>query len=101
MCSVKDGKAFVRRDKPCLVAVDIDGQMDGQDTGMGYKGPPLHTISIFANPPPYKAGHPNEVKWTKIFTWRANGDGINPFGNTLIEDCFLREKFISSMACSG
>ncbi len=41
---------------------------------------------------PYKAGHPNEVKWTKIFTWRANGDGINPFGNTLIEDCFIRTQ---------
>ena len=226
-CSVKDGKAFVRLDKPCLVAVDIDGQMDGQDTGKGYKGPPIHTISLFANPPlagkpkpndpgvltvkpgeappsdgpwttlyflpgvhdvglafplranrqyyipgdavvygtlsntkwgdghhirifglgtlsgarlkhpkyvepavsekehgryrpielvgttdtrvegitiadsathslmlihPYKAGHPNEVKWTKIFTWRANGDGINPFGNTLIEDCFIRTQ---------
>ena len=50
-CSIKDGKAFVRLDKPCLVAVDIDGQMDAQDTGKGYKGPPLHTISIFANPP--------------------------------------------------
>ena len=224
-CSVKDGKAFVRLNKPCLVAVDIDGQMDGQDTGKGYKGPPIHTISIFANPPvvgkpkpndpgvltvkpgetppvdgpwttlyflpgvhdvglayplranrqyyipgdalvygtlsntnwgnghhirifglgtlsgarlkhpryaeppakehgryrpievigatdtqvegitiadsathslmlvsPYKAGHPNEVKWTKIFTWRGNGDGINPFGNTLIEDCFIRTQ---------
>lgn len=226
-CEVRDGKAFVRLDQPCLVAVDIDGQMDGQDTGKGYKGPPLHTISLFANPPlakkpqpdgpgvftvkpgekppvdgpwttlyflpgvhdiglgyplrancqyyipgdamvygtlsnqewgdghhirifglgtlsgarlkhpqyvepkisedehkryrpieivgttdsrvegisiadsayhslmlisPYKAGHPNEVKWTKIFTWRANGDGINPFGNTLIEDCFLRTQ---------
>jgi hypothetical protein len=226
-CSVTDGKAFVRLDKPCLVAVDIDGQMDAQDTGKGYKGPPIHTISIFANPPlvgkpkpddpgvfpvkpgetppsagpwttlyflpgvhdvglafplranrryyipgdaivygtlsnpkwgdghdirifglgtlsgsrlknpkyvappisekeygryrpievigttgtrvegitiadsafhslmlvsPYKAGHPNEVHWTKILTWRANGDGINPFGNTLIEDCFIRTQ---------
>ena len=50
-CSVKDGKVLVRLDKPCLVAVDIDGQMDGQDTGKGYKGPPIHTISLFANPP--------------------------------------------------
>ena len=225
--SVKHGKALVRLDKPCLVAVDVDGQMDGQDTGKGYKGPPIHTISIFANPAligkpkpsdpgvlavkpgetppsdgpwttlyflpgvhdvglafhlrancqyyipgdaivygtlsnrkwgdghdirifglgtlsgartthpkyvkpaisekdhglyrpieivgtidtrvegltiadsathslmlvsPYKAGHPNEVKWTKIFTWRANGDGINPFGNTQIEDCFIRTQ---------
>jgi hypothetical protein len=226
-CAVKDGRAMVRLDKPCLVAVDIDGQMDAQDTGKGYQGPPIHTISLFANAPlagkpqptdpgvltvkpgelppadgawtmlyflpgvhdlglafalrancqyyipgnamvygtlssrkwgeghhirifghgtlsgarlkhpqyaepavpeddrvlyrpieivgttdtrvdgitiadsathslmlinPYKAGHPNEVTWTKIFTWRANGDGINPFGNTLIEDCFLRTQ---------
>ena len=226
-CSVADGKVLVRLDKPCLVAVDIDGQMDSQDTGKGYKGPPIHTISLFANPSlagkpkpgdpgvltvkpgekppsdgpwttlyflpgvhdvglafpvranrqyyipgdalvygtlsnpkwgdahhvrifglgtlsgartkhpnyvepkiaekehgryrpieivgatdtrvegitiadsathslmlvhPYKPGHPNEVKWTKIFTWRANGDGINPFGNTLIEDCFIRTQ---------
>ena len=225
-CFVKDGKAYVRLDKPCLVAVDIDGQMDAQDTGKGYKGPPIHTISIFANPPlsgkpkpddpgvrtvkpgeippsdgdwktlyflpgvhdvglafqlrpnrqyyipgdaivygtfssrkwgeghhirifglgtisgarikhpkfvqppaekehglyrpieilgatdtrvegitiadsathslmlvgPYKPGHPNEIRWTKIFTWRVNGDGINPFGNTLIEDCFIRTQ---------
>ncbi len=226
-CSVSDGKVLVKLDKPCLAAVDIDGQMDNQDTGKGYKGPPLHTISLFANPlldgkpkpgdpgvltvkpgetppsagpwttlhflpgvhdvglayplrpnrnyyipgdaivygtfsntkwgdapnirifglgtlsgarlkhpgyvvpavpekdhgryrpielvgttdtrvegitiadsathslmliHPYKAGHPNQIKWTKIFTWRANGDGINPFGNTLIEDCFLRTQ---------
>jgi hypothetical protein len=226
-CFVKDGKVYVRLDKPCNVAVDIDGQMDGQNTGMGYKGPPIHTISIFANPPlvgkprpgdpgvltvkpgetppsdgpwttlyflpgvhdvglafPLRAnrqyyipgdaivygtfsgstsngdhnirifglgtlsgarlknpkyvqppvaeqewrryrpidvmnatamrvegitiadsafhsiilhgrnspGHPNEVKWTKIITWRANGDGINPSENTLIEDCFIRTQ---------
>jgi hypothetical protein len=226
-CSVKDGKVFVRLDKPCLVAVDIDGQMDGQDTGKGYKGPPIHTISLFANPTlvdkpkpndpgvltvkpgesppsdgpwntlyflpgvhdvglayplqanrqyyipgdaivygtlsnpkwgdghhirifgqgtlsgarlkhpgyvkpeisekdhgryrpieiigttdtrvegitiadsathslmlvhPHKPENPNVVRWTKIFTWRANGDGINPFGNTLIEDCFIRTQ---------
>jgi len=226
-CSIKDGKALVKLGKPCLVAVDIDSQMDGQDTGKGYQGPPIHTISLFANPPlagkptlhdpgvlavkpgekppadgdwrtlyflpgvhdigaafpvhanrqyyipgdamvygsfhngqwpdghhirlfghgtlsgarlkhasalgklfggsskasrkpieifgasdtqvegltiadsashsvmlinGYKEGHPNDVRWTKIFTWRANGDGINPFGNTLIEDCFIRTQ---------
>ena len=226
-CRVKDGKAYVRLDQRCLAAVDIDGQMDSQDTGKGYKGPPIHTISLFANPPlaskptpdgsgvftvkpgeqpptagdwttlyflpgihdiglayplranckyyipgdaivygtlsntewgegrnirifghgtlsgarlkhpeyvkprvrqkehnryrpieivgttdtkvdgitiadsafhtlmlihPYEPEHPNSVKWTKIFTWRANGDGINPFGNTLIEDCFIRTQ---------
>ena len=226
-CVVKDGKVYVTLNKPCQVAVDIDGQMDEQDTGKGYKGPPIHTISLFANPPlldkprlgepgvlavrpgemppaggawttlyflpgvhdvgvafplrancqyylpadamvygtfsqtswtegrnirvfghgtisgarlkhpeyvrpaiaaseheryrpieilgandvtvegitiadsathslmlvgGFKKGHPNKVSWTKIFTWRANGDGINPFGNTLIEDCFLRTQ---------
>ncbi len=226
-CMVKNGKVFIRLEQPALVAVDIDGQMDQQDTGKGYQGPPLHTISIFANPSikdkpqpndpdvqivrpgemppsegdwktlyflpgvhdiglafpiqanrtyyipgdamvygtlsntkwadahhvrifglgtlsgarlkhpnfvdppipesehhryrpielvgttdtgiegitiadsathslmlihPYKAEHPNKVTWTKIFTWRANGDGINPFGNTLIEDCFIRTQ---------
>lgn len=226
-CEVQDGKIRVRLDNPCLVAIDIDGQMDGQDTGKGYKGPPIDTLSLFANPPiadkpqsgdpgvftvkpgetppsdgdwttlhflpgihdvgvafplrgdrryyipgdaivygtlssttwgegknirifghgtlsgarlkhpsyitpaipdkehkrytpieivgttdtrvegitiadsafhslmliqPHTPGHPNEVRWTKIFTWRANGDGINPFGNTLIEDCFIRTQ---------
>lgn len=226
-CSIKDGMVMVRLEQPCLVAVDMDGQMDAHDTGKGYQGPPVHAISLFANPPlpgkpkpgdpdvrtvrpgetppsdgawttlhflpgvhdiglafpllanrqyyipgdaivygtfssrkwgeghhvrifghgtlsgartthpkyvqpaitekehgyyrpievmgatdtrvegitiadsanhslmlvsPYKEGHPNEVKWTKILTWRANGDGINPFGNTLVEDCFLRTQ---------
>lgn len=50
-CAVEDGRARVTLDHPCLVAVDIDGQMDEQDTGKGYRGPPLHTVSVFANPP--------------------------------------------------
>ena len=226
-CSVRNGKVFIRLEKPCLVAVDMDGQMDAQDTGMGFKGPPVHTLSIFANPPltgkpnpndpgvltvkpgetppsdgpwttlyflpgvhdlglafpvhanrqyyipgdalvygtlsnnqwqdghhirifglgtlsgarlknplyvtppifkeehlkyhpidvrgatdvcvegltlvdpayhsimlasQYTEGHPNEVKWAKIIGWRPNGDGINPFGNTMVEDCFIRTQ---------
>jgi hypothetical protein len=225
-CEVKNGTAVLKLEKPCQVTVDIDGQMDAQDTGKGYKGPPIHTISLFANPilekpkpegagvfavkpgqkPPTDGdwhtlyflpgvheigqayplrpkcqyylpgdalvhgtlcsmkwsqgndirvfGHgtlsgarikhphyaepsasedgsgrfrplevlgarnvqvqgitiadspthslmligprqenePNRVQWTKIITWRRNGDGINPFGNTLVEDCFLRTQ---------
>ncbi|MFT5105953.1 MAG: hypothetical protein ACI9UA_001576 [Pseudoalteromonas tetraodonis] len=38
-----------------LIAVDIDGQMDDQDTGKNprgnYSGPPIHTVTVFANPP--------------------------------------------------
>ena len=33
-----------------------------------------------------------DIRWVKIFTWRANGDGINPFGNGLVEDCFIRTQ---------
>ena len=218
--------AYVTIEKPCLVAVDIDGQMDDQNTGKGYSGPPIHTITLFANPmlksrpqvedpsvhvvkpgekppsegpwktlyflpgvhdigvgfpvhanksyyipgdaivygtlhntkwenghdirvfgygtlsgarllhpkyvpglkaedhklydpilihgashtsvegitiadsamhslmllSPYDPQKPTDIRWVKIFTWRANGDGINPFGNGLIEDCFIRTQ---------
>jgi len=225
-CTVRNGKSYVTIEKPCLIAVDIDGQMDDQDTGKGYKGPPIHTLTVFANPfiknrpalddpnvhairpgdrapsegpwqtlyflpgvhdigvgfpvhanrnyyipadaivygtmnnhgkwndgrnirvfgygtlsgakiahprfasprptdhrlhdPIYivgasntsvegitfadsahhslmlVCGHrpdtPTDMRWVKIFTWRGNGDGINPFGNGLIEDCFIRTQ---------
>lgn len=225
-CMIRDGKAYVTIDKPCQIAIDIDGQMDDQDTGKGYKGPPIHTLTIFANPflknrpslndpsvytvkpgekapsdgdwktlyflpgvhrigvgfpvhanrsyylpgdaivygtmsnhgkwddghdikifgygilsgaelthpsytsPPqenpelhnpihivgaantsvegitvedsahhsimlvsgFQAEKPTIIQWAKIFTWRANGDGINPFDNGLIEDCFIRTQ---------
>ena len=51
----------------------------------------LHSLNLMGG---YDPSIENEVTWVKIFTWRANGDGINPFGNTLVEDCFIREGFI-------
>ncbi len=52
---LKDGKAYLTLEQPCLVAVDINGDMCDQDTtrtrdGGWYTGPPLHGLSIFANP---------------------------------------------------
>jgi hypothetical protein len=228
-CVVRDGKAFVRITHPCLITVDINGQMDDQDTGLTrkgrYMGPPIHTLTIFANPPienrprpddpgvyavkpgetppsdgawktlyfmpgvhdigaafPVNAnknyyipgdaivyggffnnvprnGHdihifgygtlsgahiprpfllnpppqdpnrfrpisingavnttvegitvadsayhsvmlpaaytpeePTTIRWVKIFTWRPNGDGVNPFANATVEDCFIRTQ---------
>lgn len=225
-CVVQDGKVYLTITKPCLIAVDIDGQMDEQDTGKGYAGPPIHTVTVFANPvlkdrpepdgpgvvtvspgeappsegswktlyflpgvhdigvafpvhanrnyyipgdaivygtmtnhskwadgnhirifghgtlsgarvahprfaspPPkefqdhcpihivgaahtsvegitiadsayhslmlimsWKPEEPTDMRWVKIFTWRGNGDGINPFENGLIEDCFIRTQ---------
>ena len=55
-CVVRDGKAFVTISKTGLFTVDINGQMDDQDTGKlpqnrgYYQGPPIHTVTIFANP---------------------------------------------------
>ena len=237
-CEVVNGKAYVRLNKPALFTVDINGQMDTQSTGRIqpdgwganslYSGPPIHTVTIFANPflenkptldddnvrwispgemppfdgdwdtlafspgmheigrmfrvhagksyyipgdaivygtmnnnrvwndghnirifghgtlsgerhphphddtPPaldadewkyrpieitgarntivegititdsamhslmlintYQPDEPTNIRWVKIFTWRSNGDGINPFGNSLIEDCFIRTQ---------
>ena len=40
----------------------------------------------------YNPEEPTNVKWVKIFTWRGNGDGINPMGNVDVEDCFIRTQ---------
>jgi len=40
----------------------------------------------------YDPESPTDIRWVKIFTWRQNGDGINPFGNALVEDCFIRTQ---------
>ena len=49
----------------------------------------FHSIIISGT---YHPESPTDIKWVKIFTWRANGDGINPLGNSLIEDCFIRTQ---------
>ena len=53
-CKVQDGKAVVGIRNTGLFTVDINGQMDDQDTGKtpegNYDGPPIHTLTIFANP---------------------------------------------------
>ena len=49
-CVVRNGYAFVTLDKPCQISVDIDGQMEDHDTGKGYSGPPIHSLTVFANP---------------------------------------------------
>lgn len=229
-CLVRDGRAYLTLEKPCQIAVDLDGRMDNQDTGKGYSGSPIHTVTVFANPllknrpkpgdpgvktvspgeipshdgpwktlyflpgvhdigvgfqvhanrnyylpgdaivhgtmsnhgkwddghdirifgygtlsgarvvhpgfaspkpkedslhdpihivgasntsvegitladsachslmliSPYRPDQPTDIRWVKIFTWRGNGDGINPFGNGLIEDCFIRTQDDSS-----
>ena len=48
--TVVGGKVLVTISDPVQITVDIDGQMDGQHTGYGYEGPPIHTLTIFSNP---------------------------------------------------
>ena len=52
--SVFDGKAYVVIANSSQIAVDVDGQMDAHDTGLGsagpYEGPPIDTVTLFANP---------------------------------------------------
>ena len=43
-------------------------------------------------PTGYNEEKPTVTRWMKIFTWRVNGDGINPFANGLVEDCFIRTQ---------
>jgi hypothetical protein len=69
--------------------IELLGTADTRVEGITIADSATHSLMLVS---PYQEGHPNEVKWTKIFTWRKNGDGINPFGNTLIEDCFLRTQ---------
>ena len=49
VATIANGKAYIVFDKPANVNVDIDGQMEDKYTGMDYKGPTIHTISLFGN----------------------------------------------------
>ena len=54
-CDTNSGRTVVRINKTGLFTVDIDGQMDDKETGKLpdgtiYAGPPIHTLTIFANP---------------------------------------------------
>lgn len=53
--TIQDGKVIVKIRNTGLFTIDINGQMDDQDTGRTpegpfYDGPPIHTLTIFANP---------------------------------------------------
>ena len=47
---IENGKAYINFNQPANVNVDINGQMEKNYTGRDYDGPPVHTISLFANP---------------------------------------------------
>ena len=57
--------------------------------GITIANSPYHSLMMVQE---YGDDEPTDIRWVKIFTWRANGDGINPFNNALIEDCFIRTQ---------
>ena len=72
-----------------LRPLNIDGAYSIKVVGITVINSAFHSILLVGS---YRPEEKNEVRWVKIFTWRANGDGINPFGNTLVEDCFIRTQ---------
>ncbi|WP_187357960.1 glycoside hydrolase family protein [Pontiella desulfatans] len=67
--------------------IDIQGARDTSVEGITIADSAMHSLMLVNS---YQPDKPTDIRWVKIFTWRANGDGINPFGNGLIEDCFIR-----------
>ena len=70
LANTEAGEAVISLDQPCLFTVDINRQMDDQDTGKlpmnrgVYEGPLIHTLTIYATPTP---------SWSTSLGWRRLG----------------------------
>ena len=76
-----------------LVLYTYASQQNATNTlieGITIANSPHHAINLHSSK--YNEDTPVDVKWVKIFTWRSNGDGIDPGENGLIEDCFIRTQ---------
>ena len=69
--------------------INIAGAYSVKVVGISIINSAFHSILLSGL---HRPEEKTEVRWVKIFTWRANGDGINLFGNTLVEDCFIRTQ---------
>jgi len=69
--------------------IDVSGAHFTTVEGITVANSPYHSVMLGAS---YNPNQPTDMRWLKIFTWRANGDGINPFRNGLVEDCFIRTQ---------
>ena len=61
--------------------IDIVGAEETFIEGITIANSAFHSIMM---PSSYNLDKRTEIKWVKIFTWRPNGDGINPFGIILV-----------------
>jgi len=69
--------------------INIRASTDCLIEGITISNSPSHTIGLSR---PGGSDRPVEIRWIKIFTWRANGDGIGLKRNTLLEDSFIRTQ---------
>lgn len=69
--------------------IEIVGARNTTVEGITLADSAFHSLMLVSG---YKPEEPTDMRWLKIFTWRGNGDGINPFGNGLVEDCFIRTQ---------
>jgi hypothetical protein len=69
--------------------INIEGAYNTSVEGITIADSAYHSVMLYTN---YQPSTPTDVKWVKIFTWRVNGDGVNPFGNGRIEDTFIRTQ---------
>ncbi len=69
--------------------INIAGAYDTSVEGITIADSAHHSLMLYAG---YDPSQPTDIRWVKIFTWRGNGDGINPFGNVRIEDSFMRTQ---------
>jgi hypothetical protein len=69
--------------------IHIAGAFNTSVEGITIADPAYHALMLYGN---YVSNKYTLSSWVKIFGWRGNGDGINPFGNTRISHCFLRTQ---------
>lgn len=71
----------------------ISGAFNTSVEGITIADPAYHALQM---PTSYDPKTYTLSNWVKIFGWRGNGDGINPFGNGRISNCFIRTQDDSS-----
>jgi autotransporter-associated beta strand protein len=69
--------------------IEISGALNTSVEGISIADPCYHSVMMYAA---YTPGQYTLTSWVKVFGWRGNGDGYNPFGNGTISNCFLRTQ---------
>ena len=78
----KDDPIVPSSDRYKYHPIDIVGAEETFIEGITIANSAFHSIMM---PSSYNLDKRTEIQWVKIFTWRPNGDGINPFGIILAQ----------------